>query len=271
MAEINSGSGVYELFAVKYATHGRTAEANFIDPPDPHEVMPIDYFVWAAVSDERSFVIDMGFTEETAIDRGRTLIRCPTEGLKVVGVDAGTVKDVIVTHFHYDHIGNFDKFPAARFHLQDREMAFATGRHMLESEYGSSMNVDDVVGMVRHVYGKRVVFHDGDAELAPGIALHHIGGHTAGLQVVTVMTKRGVVVVASDACHLYANMENRNPFPVIFEKDKVLAGYETLERLAPSKAHIVPGHDPKVLDRYPPVSDALKGIACRLDETPKGS
>ena len=40
------------------------------------------------------------------------------------------VKDVIVTHLHYDHIGNFDLFPAAQFHLQDREMAYATGRHM---------------------------------------------------------------------------------------------------------------------------------------------
>jgi len=262
------GSGIYELFAVKYASHERTAAANFIDPPDPHEAMPIDYFVWAAVSDERTFVIDMGFTAKTADDRGRTLIRCPTEGLAAIGVDAAMVKDVIVTHFHYDHIGNFDKFPAANFHLQDREMAFATGRHMLDPAHGSSMNVNDVVGMVRHVYGKRVVFHDGDAELAPGITLHHIGGHTAGLQIVTVMTARGLVVVASDACHLYANMETRNPFPVIFEKDKVLAGYDTLERLAPSPGHIVPGHDPQVMDRYPAVSEELEGIAVRLDVEP---
>jgi glyoxylase-like metal-dependent hydrolase (beta-lactamase superfamily II) len=262
------GSGIYELFAVKYASHERTAAANFIDPPDPHEAMPIDYFVWAAVSDERTFVIDMGFTAETADDRGRTLIRCPTEGLAAIGVDAATVKDVIVTHFHYDHIGNFDKFPAADFHLQDREMAFATGRHMLDPAHGSSMNVNDVVGMVRHLYGKRVVFHDGDAELAPGITLHHIGGHTDGLQIVTVMTARGLVVVASDACHLYANMETRNPFPVIFEKDKVLAGYDILERLAPSPGHIVPGHDPQVMDRYPAVSEDLNGIAVRLDVEP---
>ena len=261
-------SGVYALYAVKYACHERTAASNFIQPPDPHEAMSIDYFVWAAVSDERTFVIDMGFTAETADDRGRTLIRCPTEGLAAIGVDAATVKDVIVTHFHYDHIGNFEKFPAADFHLQDREMAFATGRHMLDPAHGSSMNVNDVVGMVRHLYGKRVVFHDGDAELAPGITLHHIGGHTDGLQIVTVMTARGLVVVASDACHLYANMETRNPFPVIFEKDKVLAGYDTLERLAPSPGHIVPGHDPQVMDRYPAVSEELEGIAVRLDVDP---
>ena len=268
MSDSESDPGTYELFAVKYAAHGRTQAANFIDPPDPHEAMPIDYFIWAALSDERTYVIDMGFTAETAADRGRTFLRCPAAALALLGVDAATVKDVIVTHFHYDHIGNFDNFPSADFHLQDREMAFATGRHMLDAKQGSSMNVDDVVGMVRHVYGKRVIFHDGDAELALGISLHHIGGHTAGLQAVTVATKRGVVVVASDACHLYANMELRNPFPVIFEKEKVLAGYDTLLDLAPTPAHIVPGHDPLVMDRYPAVSDDLKGIAVRLDVDP---
>ena len=263
-------AGVYELFAVKYAPHGRTQAANFIDPPDPHEAMPINYFIWAAVSGDSTFVIDMGFTAETAADRGRTFLRCPAEALALIGVDAATVKDVIVTHFHYDHIGNFDKFPGADFHLQDREMAFATGRHMLDAKQGSSMNVDDVVGMVRHVYGKRVIFHDGDAELAPGLSLHHIGGHTDGLQCVRVMTKRGWVVVASDACHLYANMETRNPFPIIFDLDTVFAGYDRLNELAPSPGHIVPGHDPMVLDRYPAVSEDLNGIAVRLDEDPGG-
>lgn len=260
---------VYQLYAVKYATHGRTQAANFVDPPDPHESMPIDYFVWAAVGQVRTVVIDMGFTAAVAVDRGRDYIRCPTEGLKLIGVDSDIVTDVVVTHFHYDHIGNFDKFPAADFHLQDREMAFATGRHMIDPAHGSSMNVDDVVGMVRHLYGKRVVFHDGDDDLYPGISLHHIGGHTDGLQAVRVNTKRGYVVVASDACHLYANMETKNPFPIIFKKEDVLAGYDRLYELADSPDHVVPGHDPLVLDRYPAASDALAGIAIRLDEPPQ--
>ena len=260
---------VYELFAVKYATHDRTQELNFVDPPDPHEAQPIDYFVWAAVSGARTFVIDMGFTAEVAEKRGRTHLRCPADALGLIGIDAKTVKDVIVTHFHYDHIGNFDKFPGADFHLQDREMAFATGRHMLDAKQGSSMNVDDVVGMVRHVFAERVVFHDGDVDLAPGISLHHIGGHTDGMQVVRVNTRRGNVVVASDACHLYANMETRNPYPVIFEIDKVLAGYVRLKELADTPDHIVAGHDPLVMELYPPVSGDLEGIAVRLDESPR--
>lgn len=258
----------YELFAVKYASHRRTQAANFVDPPDPHEAMPMDYFVWAAVSETRTFVIDTGFKAEEAAKRGRDFLRCPTAGLAAIGVDAATVRDVIVTHFHYDHVGNFDKFREADFHVQDSEMAFATGRHMLEDRHASSMNAEDVVGMVRHVYGHRVRFHDGDAELAPGLSVHHIGGHTAGMQSVRVRTRQGWVVVASDAAHYTANMETRNPFPILFEAEAVLAGYDRLLELAATPDHIVPGHDPLVMARYPAVSEDLTGIAVRLDADP---
>jgi len=256
----------YEVFAIKYATHMRTSELNFMDPPDIHDgPMPIDYFVWLVRSDHHTFVVDTGFNHETATARGRELIRCPTEGLALMAVDARTVSDVIITHLHYDHVGNFDLFPNTRFHLQDSEMAFATGRHMRHKPFRAPMDVEHVVGMVRQIYAERVVFHDGDAELAPGLSLHHIGGHTAGLQAVRVNTRRGHVVLASDASHLYANMERGNPYPIIFREDQMLEGYETLRQLADSPDHVIPGHDPQVMDRYPAPADDLRGIVARLD------
>ena len=181
-------------------------------------------------------------------------------------MDASEVEDVIITHMHYDHAGNFDLFPKAMLHLQDKEMAFVTGREMRNPKRRNSMKIDDVVSMVRKVYADRVEFHEGDFEITPGLSVHLVGGHTAGLQFVRVFTKRGWVVVASDACHLYANMERKNPFPVIYNLDDVFEGYETLERLADSPDHIVPGHDPLVMERYPAPSLELEGIVIRLDE-----
>ena len=75
-------------------------------------------------------------------------------------------------------------------------------------------------------------------------------------------------MVASDACHLYANIETHNPYPIIFNLDDMFAGYDTLKRLADSHDHIVPGHDPLVMDRYPAVSDQHANIAIRLDVEP---
>jgi glyoxylase-like metal-dependent hydrolase (beta-lactamase superfamily II) len=102
----------------------------------------------------------------------------------------------------------------------------------------------------------------------PGLTLHRVAGHSAGLQIARVWTRRGWVVVASDAAHLYANFEQRRPFPVVYNVAEMLEGFDLLYRLADSPNHIVPGHDPLVMKFYPAVKPELEGIAVRLDVPP---
>ena len=116
-------------------------------------------------------VIDIGFTAESGGKRGRVLERCPIESLALVGVDPATVGDVILTHMHYDHVGNSDKFPKARFHLQEPEMHYAVGRYMRHRQLARSFEPDDVCGIVRLNFAGRVVYHNGPAEALPGISL----------------------------------------------------------------------------------------------------
>ncbi|HEY4297117.1 MAG TPA: N-acyl homoserine lactonase family protein [Paraburkholderia sp.] len=258
----------YELFAIRYATRAATRSANFIGGDAHDGPMPMDYYVWLAKSTTHTFVIDLGFTAEVAAQRKRDYLRCPTEGLAALGVDPNEVDDVVITHLHYDHVGTFERFPRARFHLQDAEMEYATGRFMRHKRFNHGYEVDDVVGMVRLVYKDRVRFHQGDAELAPGLSVHHVGGHTSGLQCVRVFTRRGWVVLASDASHYYEHFETDRSFPTVFHVGQTLEGYDLLRRLADSPRHIVPGHDPLVMKRYPPASAELEGIAVRLDAEP---
>lgn len=243
----------YEIYAVRYATVERRARENFIFADAHDGPMSMDYFVWAIVGKDASFVVDTGFDAEAARQRKRKLLICPGDGLEAIGIERERVTDVIITHLHYDHAGNLGLFPNAVFHLQDEEMAYATGRHMCHHVLSHAFNVEDVVQMVRKVYAGRVRFHRGDAELAPGVTVHRVGGHTAGLQVVRVHTARGWVVLASDASHYYANMRRRSPFPIVFNVGEMLEAYRTVERLADSPDHIIPGHDPEVLAIYPRV------------------
>ncbi|MBX6367351.1 MAG: N-acyl homoserine lactonase family protein [Rhodospirillales bacterium] len=264
-------SDAWEVYAIRYAHHGdRRASENFIGG-DPHDgPMPLDYYVWAIVGAERSFVVDTGFDEAMARRRKRQLLRSPADGLKLIGLDPARVEDVIVTHMHYDHAGNHAMFPNAAYHVQDREMQYCTGRCMCHPAMRGAFEAEDVAAMVRKLFEGRVRFHDGSEELAPGVSVHRIGGHTMGLQVVRVRTRRGWVVLASDASHLYANMEEGRPFPIVHNLADMLEGYETLRRLASSPAHIVPGHDPLVLRRYPAAKPGLEEIAVRLDADPMG-
>lgn len=267
---VQSGIDPFELFAIRYAHHApRKQSENFIGGDLHEEGSPLDYFVWVARRGGQVFLVDTGFGIEAATARGRQHFRLPSEGVKLLGIDPSAIEHVILTHLHYDHAGTLDAFPAARFHLQDRESAFATGRCMCEAAFRQPFNVDDIVAMVRHLFADRITFHDGAAELAPGLSIHHVGGHTAGLQVVRVWTRRGWVVLASDATHLYDNIGRRSPFPIVYNVADMLAGYDVVRGLADSEDHIIPGHDPLVMQRYPAPSPELEGAVVRLDVEPR--
>src|SRR3989442_10132809 len=125
--------------------------------------------------------------------------------------------DVIITHLHYDHVGNFGLFPSASFHLQDEEMAYATGCHMAQGFFNYAYEAGEVAAMVREVYKGRVRFHDGDAELAPGLSLHRIGGHTKGLQGVPVHTRIGWVVLPPHAAPPHPHHNETRPLSLLFD------------------------------------------------------
>jgi glyoxylase-like metal-dependent hydrolase (beta-lactamase superfamily II) len=148
-------------------------------------------------------------------------------------------------------------------------MAYATGRCMCHAVIGHSFEPDYVVSMVRKVFAGRVEFHDGAGEVAPGVTVHHIGGHTKGLQCVRVETRRGPVVIAADATHLYAHIDGNRVFPVVYNVAEVLEGYRTLKKLAGAHDRVVPGHDPDVLRRYPAAKPGLEGWVVRLDAEPR--
>lgn len=261
---------LYEVYAIRYGTRDARRHEHFVFRDAHDGPMPMDYYVWAIKGSDQTIVVDTGYNRQDGEGRGRRFLRCPTDGLRAVGIDADTVTDVIITHLHYDHAGNLDKFPGARFHIQEAEVTYATGRSMTHAVLRNAYTVDQVTDMVRMVYGDRVVFHHGDEEIVSGVSVHHIGGHTRGLQAVRVNTRRGRVVLASDASHYYANMDEANPFPIVDNVTDMLEGHRRLQRLADSPEHIVPGHDPEVMRRYPAASDEAEGIAVSLHEPPAG-
>jgi len=260
---------VYQIYALKYAHHDRHSRENFL-VEDPHDgPQPLAYYVWVIVGDGRTILVDTGFDEAMAQKRRRTITRPVADGLRALGIAPAALEDIILTHLHYDHCGNYDAFPGARYHVQDTEVAYATGRYMCHPVMRIPFELDDVLRLIRNVYAGRVVFHDGTDEIAPGITVHKIGGHSKGLQAVRVMTRRGPVVLASDCCHLYAHFNEGRVYPVTYNVGEAVEGYRTLRQLAASDQHVIPGHDPAVLDLYPPVSPELAGVAARLDLAPR--
>jgi glyoxylase-like metal-dependent hydrolase (beta-lactamase superfamily II) len=259
-------SDSYEILALKYGRHAdRTRADNFLFPDDHASPQPIDYFVWVIRNQHRTILLDTGFDRVEAGKRGRHIDHEPRELLKHIDIDADAISDVIISHLHYDHAGTPDHYQGAQFHLQDAEMSYATGRCMCDDVLRRPFSPDHVCQMVKKVYAGRVTFHEGDGAIAPGVTVHAVPGHSRGLQCVRVKTDTGWVVLASDATHLYENFERRRPFPIVVDVEATLKSYTRLEALATSRRHVVPGHDPLVLERYPALSPETCGVIHRLD------
>lgn len=246
----------WDAYAMRYATVQRRRQEIFI-AYDPHdEATNMDYFVWFLKSGGETILVDTGFSAEAARQRQRTHLRCPIDSLKAAGIALEDIRDTVITHAHYDHAGNTRMLQNTRFHIQEREMSYATGKDMRHAFCKHAYDANDVCDLVHANFQDRVAFHDGEFELRPGITVHWVGGHTRGLQIVRVHTQRGWIVLASDASHYLDNLRQRSPFPIVVDAADMLRGFELIESLADSPEHIVAGHDPLTMQLFKPAGPA---------------
>ena len=260
----------WEVYALRYGSHAnRTRRSNFIFDDDHAAPGPIDFFVWLLKRGSEVVLVDTGFDTAEASRRGRTIFVEPAQALADFGVSPEAVTRIIVTHLHYDHAGSLDAFANARFHVQAAEMAYATGPCMCHDTLREPFTGDHICAMVRHLFAGRVTFHEGDAEVVPGVEVIAIGGHSRGLQAVRVSTARGPLLLASDAAHLYENLLLRKPFPIVADLQPMLDGYHRMEALVDDRAMIIPGHDPLTESLFPRIAGGTGAAAAfRLDVAP---
>lgn len=257
-------SEMYKVIAVKYATVDRVRQSNFLHRIDgnPDGAMALDFFVWLVVGKHGVVLVDTGFSPVSALVRKRQYLVSPVESLRRLGYAPESVKDVVITHLHYDHAGNIGDFADATFWVQEREVRYATGACMCDPKQSHFFSADDVGTLIRRLYKGQVRLVDGFHELRDGIEMHRVGGHTEGLQIVRVRTDRGWIVLASDAAHYLENLQKNNPFPAIHSLDDMLDGYTYIRNLVDNEADIIPGHDPEVCRRFP--SAGVPGVHAYL-------
>lgn len=245
-------SMTWQVYALKYADrYARTRADSFIFDDNHDAPHAMDYFIWVLRRGDEVILVDTGYDVEEAENRQRPIRLDPRDALKPLGLTVEDITTVIVTHLHYDHAGGLHLFPNATLHLQEAEMAYATGACMCHGALRAPFTVDHICEAVKRVYSGRVVFYDGDGQVADGVTVHCIGGHSRGLQAVRVRTDAGWLCLASDAAHYYENFMSYKPFPIVVDVENMLKGYDILRDLASSPDLIIPGHDPLVRDYFP--------------------
>ena len=241
----------WQVHALKYADrNARTRSDSFIFDDNHDAPHAMDYFIWVLRRGRGVILVDTGYDQDEAHARARPIRLDPREALAPLGLRAEDITQLIITHLHYDHAGGLHLFPNATIHLQELEMAYATGPCMCHDTLRMPFTAGHVCEAVKRVYSGRCIFHDGDSEVADGVTVHCIGGHSRGLQAVRVRTDAGWLVLASDAAHYYENFEARKPFPIVVDLQNMLDGFDTLHRLSSDRKLIIPGHDPLVCKRF---------------------
>jgi glyoxylase-like metal-dependent hydrolase (beta-lactamase superfamily II) len=254
---------------VKYGTLSTRKNNVYLNYPLYHEdddEIRMDYFFWILENDERTVVVDTGFSRHGGDVRGRTTVRDVAELLARFGVQPDKSPDVIVTHAHYDHIGNLDLFPSSRVFLASREFEFWNSRHAHRALFHHS--VEDIE--IRHLNqvhreGRLNLFEQ-SVEVAPGVIVEVVGGHTPGQAVVKVNTDEGVVLLASDAIHFYEEYDRDWLFMSVADLVEMYEGFDFVRDLLQSGAvtHLVAGHDPSTLSRFTPVEGEFSDLAATI-------
>jgi glyoxylase-like metal-dependent hydrolase (beta-lactamase superfamily II) len=219
----------------------------------------LDYFLWVLRRGDETIVVDTGYSEAGALARGREILIDPVEALRRLGIEPGSGVPVVVTHAHYDHIGNLPAFASSEIHIARAELDFWTSdiaNRPLFSHFGDPSEIDE---LRRAESEGRLRPFSGSATIADGVELIEVGGHTPGQAMVSVATSEGTVLIASDAAHFVEELERDMPFVSMAD---VPQSYRVLERIRLTDAsHVLTGHDAGTLDGLEPLGEPLPGLA----------
>lgn len=245
-----------EVLAVRYGTRTTSHAESYLNwhvYGEADAAFGMDYFFWV-IRDATGAVtlLDCGFAPDVGRRRNRELLVDPVTALGALGIDPAAVTRLVVSHAHYDHIGNLDRLPAAEVVMTRRELEFWTGPHAGRVQFSHSTEAAELGTLARARDAGRVTTFDGRLDLGGGVELIEVGGHTPGQLVALAPVAGGRAVLAADALHFYDELDRDRPFFVVADLEAMYAGFDLLGELAAPADHVlVAGHDAEVGRRFP--------------------
>ena len=262
-AQDRSQQSTYEVYAVSYGIIPDFPVASLVAGADRSRKLDIQMMVWVLKGPNgANILVDSGFYRDQFFKQWKVkdFIK-PSDAIGKVGLKPEDITDLIITHMHWDHADGMDLFPKARIWIQQDEYSYYTGEGWQPGGNHGGIDADDVMALVKLNIEGRVRLLKGDnQDVASGIKVYTGGRHTYASQYVGVSTKAGTVVIASDNCYLYENLDKHVPIAQTLDSESNLKAQDRMKQLASNMRLIVPGHDPSVFTRFPTPGNGVAKI-----------
>src|SRR5882672_4120990 len=121
----------YEVYALKYASMAHpTAISVWAMNAPPKDSINIVFMIWLIKGNNgRNVLVDAGFLSDAngAKDFDVAGYIRPDSALMKLGLHAGDITDIILSHPHWDHIDGIDLFPHAQVWMQKEDFNYFVG------------------------------------------------------------------------------------------------------------------------------------------------
>lgn len=270
--------GQYSIWVLEYAYVSKYHKSGVLYGAHNQGYVKLPYCYALIKGNGHVAMVDVGYNDK---DYGRHLgvkfglenWRSPRTVLAGVGLTPEDVDTVFITHAHFDHFGNVEDFPNAKFFIQEREIAKWTWAMSLPDRLRwmtVALDPGDIVRGVDLARQKRLTCIDGAfADVLPGIDLHvAYDSHTYASMWVTVRNDGRAQsadpwVLAGDLVYVFENIEGSGAavdvdtmyipvgLAVGSQQNLVLATEEMMKQAGYEARRVIPVHEARLKDRFP--------------------
>ena len=260
----------YQVYALKFANmRWATPLSMWVDQAPPHDSVCIDFSIWLIKGDNgRNVLVDAGFQPDIVDSPdGKEFAICnyqrPDSVLSKLGLKAGDITDIILSHPHWDHCDGIGLFPNAHVWVQKEDYNYFVGMAWQKDGGSGGFYPRDVRRLVDLNIAGRLTLVDGDdKEIIPGIKVFTGSRHTFNSQFALVEAASHPIILASDNIWVYYSLEHLQPASKGGTLDP--AGYVQsmirMKTLTGNPRYIIPGHDARVYSIFPKVADGVVRI-----------
>jgi len=247
---------LYQVHAIQYATLAGFPANALVLGADSTRKLDLSMMVWLLQGEGHTILVDAGFYRDEFLKAWKVGgFSKPSEAVARFGVAPEQVTDVVISHMHWDHADGADLFPRAKIWVQRAEYQFYKDP---KNQQRTGVFPVDVAMFEKFEREGRLELIDGDSQrVARGVFVYTGGRHTHESEYVSVYTKTGQTIIASDNVYLYENLERHRPIAATWDTVSNLGAQDRMRRLAADPRLIVPGHDPAVFTRFKTVKPGV--------------